>query len=57
MLVLKLIRVSEWDLRTRGNWITWVESHGKYLRNYRQSSNVSGTLIGNKSVDHSDVVN
>ena len=28
----------------------------KYTNHYRQTSNISGTLVGNKIVEHSDVV-
>ena len=36
----------------------WVEYHTKSIKEiqYRQVSNISRTLVGNKIVDHSDVV-
>ena len=33
--------------------INWVDSPGKHLCDYRQTSDVSDILIGNKSVVHS----
>ena len=41
-----------------GSWIDTIlyTSPGKFAGNYRKTSNIRLTLVGNKIVDHSDVV-
>ena len=45
-----------WWLTVFGIWLLNVGWYVRKTNHLHQTSNISGTLIGNKIVDHSDVI-